>query len=242
MQQCLCAIINQIFTSLYRVLPGAGHVKEKTIGINKKELVSFYSHFSGAVLSGFGLISLMVITWGDWVNFIVCIVYGLAMINLFTSSSLYHAFKRSESSKSIWRKLDHVAIYIMIAGTYTPLVYSYLEGAWLYAILGVQWGLVVAGLFFKFLFIRAPRVLSVGIYLLMGWMAVVFFSQMWSSISVAEFWLLVSGGISYSAGAVIYALKKPDPVPGLFGFHEIFHLFILGGALLHYITIIMAVS
>ena len=170
---------------------------------------------------------LLVFTWGRWDYFIISLIYGIGAVNLFTSSSLYHAFKKGENESSIWRKLDHVAIYIMIAGTYTPLAYAYLEGAWLWAILGIQWGLVVAGFFFKLFFVKAPRIVTTSIYLIMGWMVVIFFSQMWQAISVGEFVMLVAGGLSYTVGAVIYALKKPNPFPGIFGFHEIFHIFIL---------------
>jgi len=130
----------------------------------------------------------------------------------------------------------------MIAGTYTPLAYAYLDGAWLWSILGLQWGLVIFGLFFKLFFIKAPRILSVIIYLLMGWMVVIFISQLWPVISTIELLLLVAGGVSYSVGAIIYAIKKPNPLPGFFGFHEIFHLFILAGALFHLATVFMAVS
>ncbi|MBN1368739.1 MAG: hemolysin III family protein [Dehalococcoidaceae bacterium] len=181
-----------------------------------------------------GLLLLLFFSWGNWGQFTACLIYGLSALSLFSASSLYHASKRSENSGSIFRKLDHAAIYIMIAGTYTPLAYHYLEGAWLWSILGIQWGLVLAGLFFKLLFIRSPRFLSVLIYLIMGWMAVVFFRELWPVITLGEFLLLLGGGIAYSLGAVIYGLKKPDPLPPVFGFHEIFHLLILAGAGLHF--------
>lgn len=126
----------------------------------------------------------------------------------------------------------------MIAGTYTPLAYHYLEGAWFWSIIIIQWGLVIAGLFFKFFYLRAPRYLSVSIYLIMGWMVVIFLSQLWPLASTQEIVLLLLGGISYSAGAAIYAVKKPNPFPGVFGFHEIFHILILLGAALHYLVIL----
>jgi len=186
------------------------------------------------VLAFAGTLMLLFFSWGNWGQFTACLIYGLSAVSLFSASSIYHASKRSENSDSIFRKLDHAAIYIMIAGTYTPLAYYYLEGAWLWSILGIQWGLVLIGLFFKLFFIRSPRFLSVLIYLIMGWMAVVFFRELWPVIAFKEFLLLLGGGIAYSLGAVIYALKKPDPWPPIFGFHEIFHLLILAGAALHF--------
>jgi len=180
------------------------------------------------------MVVLLFFSWGNWGQFAACAVYGLSAVSLFSASSIYHASKRSENSGTIFRKLDHAAIYIMIAGTYTPLAHHYLQGGWLWSILSIQWGLVLAGLFFKLFFIRSPRFLSVLIYLIMGWMAVVFIRELWPVITPGEFLLLLGGGIAYSLGALIYGLKKPDPWPPVFGFHEIFHFLILAGAGLHF--------
>ena len=209
------------------------------MAILKKELVSFYTHFVGAIAAIAGTIALLILSWGNWPYFSVCLVYGLSLINLFFASSTYHASKRVENERTIWRKLDHVAIYIMIAGTYTPLAWHYLDGAWLWSVIIVQWGLVIAGLFFKFFFIRAPRYLSVSIYTLMGWMVVIFLAKLWPAASSLELLFLLLGGIAYTTGAVIYAIKKPDPFPGVFGFHEVFHILILIGAIFHYLVILL---
>lgn len=208
-----------------------------TIAILKKELVSFYTHLGGLIAAVIGGIVLLVLTWGNWPYFVVSLIYASAMINLFAASSTYHASKRGEDEKTIWRKLDHVAIYIMIAGTYTPLAYHYLTGAWFWAVIIIQWGLVIAGLFFKFFYIKAPRYLSVSIYTLMGWMVVIFLAKLWPAASTAEIIFLFLGGIAYTSGAVIYAIKKPNPLPHVFGFHEIFHILVLIGAILHYMVI-----
>ncbi|MDD5605369.1 MAG: hemolysin III family protein [Dehalococcoidales bacterium] len=205
----------------------------------KRELFSFYSHLVGLIAAVAGTVALLILSWGHWQYFIVCLIYGISAINLFTASSVYHASKRGEDTKTIWRKLDHVAIYIMIAGTYTPLAYHYLDGAWFWSIILIQWGLVIAGLFFKLFYLKAPRYLSVSIYLLMGWMVVVFLGKLWPLATTVEIVLLLLGGISYSAGAAIYAIKKPNPVPGVFGFHEIFHVLIIAGAAFHYLVILL---
>ena len=122
----------------------------------------------------------------------------------------------------------------MIAGTYTIVCYLSLSGTWRISIISVQWGLVALGLILKFIWLRSPRWLNTGIYLLMGWVAVVALKPLYDNISTNAFISLISGGLVYSVGAVIYAIKKPNPLPGLFGFHEIFHLFILAATVIHF--------
>ena len=207
------------------------------IRVKKSERFSFYSHLIGIAASVSGLVVLLSITWGQWDYLIVSLIYGFGAICLFSASSLYHTFKQRENDVSIWRKLDHVAIFIMIAGTYTPIAYIYLDGAWFWSIIGVQWTCVVLGLFFKLFYLRAPRVLSPILYMIMGWMAVIPIHILWQEMPWLSFILMAGGGAAYSIGAVIYAIKKPDPFPGIFGFHEIFHIFILGGAVFHYFMV-----
>jgi hemolysin III len=190
----------------------------------------------------FGLFILLSSTWGQWDYFFVCLIYGLGAICLFLASTMYHAKKQEENQINVWRKLDHVAIFFMIAGTYTPIAYFYLEGAWFWSIVGVQWGCALAGLFFKVFYLKAPRVLSPILYLLMGWMAVIPLNILWHQMPTVSFVLLFSGGAAYSIGAVMYAIKKPNPIPGKFGFHEIFHIFILIGAILHFLMIYSAIT
>jgi hemolysin III len=172
----------------------------------------------------------------------VSLVYGLAVSGLFTFSALYHATKRAENAANVWRKLDHIAIFFMIAGSYTPLCYIYLDGAWRISMILVSWGCVIAGILLKVFFIKAPRILSTGLYLLMGWLAVIPLRELWVNMPRASFFLIVAGGLSYSIGAIIYALKRPNPIPGVFGFHEIFHVMILAGAALHYIPVYTAIA
>jgi len=193
------------------------------------------------VASVIGLFALLSITWGQWDYFIVAIVYSAGAICLFSASSLYHAFKQVENDVNIWRKLDHVAIFIMIAGTYTPIAYIYLDGAWFWSIFSIQWACVIVGLFFKVFYMRAPRILSPILYLSMGWIAMIPIHILWQEMSWLSFLLLATGGAAYSIGAVIYAIKKPNPLPRVFGFHEIFHIFILAGGVLHFFMVYSAV-
>jgi hemolysin III len=189
-----------------------------------------------------GTVFLVIRAWGQADLIAVSLVYGLAMIWMFTGSTLYHAAKKAENAVNIWRKLDHIAIFFMIAGSYTPICYIYLDGAWRWSILGVAWLFVIAGILLKVFFLKAPRILSPLLYLLMGWLAVIPLRELWQNMPHSSFFLLLAGGGAYSAGAIFYALKKPNPVPGVFGFHEIFHLLILAGAVLHYILAFMTIT
>ena len=171
---------------------------------------------------------------------IVTIIYGISNMILFLASSLYHANKQKEDEVSIWRKLDHIAIFIMIAGTYTPIIYVYLTGYWRWSIIIIQWSLVVGGLFFKFFYLNAPRYLYTIIYLLMGWMGIVPIKKFLSTMPGSSLLLLFGGGLSYTIGAIFYIIKKPK-FNIYFGFHEIFHIFILLGAVLHYLLVYEAV-
>jgi len=196
----------------------------------------------GAVLFAFGLILLLAITWGRWLLVTAAVVYSLAAVSLFVSSSFYHAFKKRDDQINIWRRLDHIAIFLMIAGSYTPVVLVYLDGAWRFSMIILPWFFAVAGVLVKVFYLKAPRILSVGLYLVMGWLAVIPMIRLWQTMPLTGFVLMVCGGLAYSLGALVYLLKKPDPRPGRFGFHDIFHLFVLLGAGLHYVMVFMALS
>lgn len=130
-------------------------------------------------------------------------------------------------------------IFLMIAGTYTPFCLVPLRGAWGWSIFGVVWGLAAAGVFFKILWITAPRWFSTIIYLLMGWVCIVAIYPIVQTVPLGGVIWLASGGMLYSVGAVIYGMKKPNPWPGIFGFHEIWHFFVLGGSFCHFMAILL---
>lgn len=206
-----------------------------------REPFSSLSHLAGAAAALAGTVVLAVVTRGDTGALITSLVYGLSATLLFTASGMYHAAKTGENGTSALRKLDHSAIFVMIAGTYTPVTYAYLSGAWAWSIVAVQWGLVVAGIAITLLWIKRPRGITAAVYVAMGWVAVVAIKELLNSMPARALVLMLAGGLAYTAGAVIYAIKKPDPLPGRFGFHEIFHVFILAGALSHYFLVLDAV-
>jgi hemolysin III len=215
---------------------------EAVLKINRSEKVSFYTHLAGIVAAVIGTTVLLIRAWGNTPLVIVSLVYGLAMSGLFTFSALYHATKRTENAPTVWRKLDHIAIFFMIAGTYTPVSYVFLQGAWRWSILSISWAFVILGILLKVFFLHAPRWASTVLYLLMGWLAIIPLRILWRDMTHYSFFLILGGGVVYSIGAIIYGLKKPNPVPGTFGFHEIFHVLILVAAVMHYIPVYVAVG
>lgn len=199
-----------------------------------KEPASFYSHAVGFILAAAGMAAILAVPAADPFLQAALVIYGVSVMALFLASSVYHAFKPEENGTSLLRKLDHTAIYLMIAGTYTPFVFAYLQGWWRWGILIAQWGTVLAGTVLTFAWVDKPRALSAALYCAMGWVALVPMYRLWHAMPGGAFALCIAGGAAYTAGAVIYARKRPDPAPGVFGFHEIFHLFVLAGAGLFY--------
>lgn len=209
--------------------------------MRKEERVSFYSHFVGFILALIGLVFLIFRALESPDKIIVAAVYGASVAFLFLASSLYHAFKKEDDENSIWRKLDHFAIFVMIAGSYTPVAYLYLEGWLKWTIIAVQWTLVLGGFFLKFMYFKTPRILYTIVYLLMGWVGIFAFHQLFIKMPTSNLLLMFAGGLSFTAGAVFYILKKPKISPN-FGFHEIFHFFILAGGILHYLMVFIALG
>lgn len=210
--------------------------------IPENEKISAYTHGGAIPVMTIGTVVLVYMSRGNLNLQIVSLIYGLSAILLFTASFLYHCRKSGENDTSIWRKLDHSAIFFLIAGTYTPMCYLYLDGWMRWGILIAQWSLVFSGVIFKLFFINAPRVIGTAIYLIMGWIVIVPISRLVNTMPGDVLFLLAAGGLSYTAGAIIYAIKKPNPVPDRFGFHEIFHLFIIAGAIFHLVMIVAGIE
>lgn len=208
------------------------------IKIKKDERVSYYTHFIGFLLAILGTFILLYVSDKNY-KIIISIIYGTSVISLFLSSSLYHAFKKRENEISFWRKLDHFAIFIMIAGSYTPVCYFYLSGYWRWIVIIIQWSLVFCGFFFKFYYLKAPRYLYTIIYLIMGWSGIIPIKQFLQTMPFNSIMFLFMGGLSFTIGAVFYMIKKPKIK--YFGFHEIFHLFILLGGFFHYLLVYNAI-
>ena len=197
-----------------------------------RDPISGLTHFIGIILSVIGTIALLTRNDEPFTVYhaISFSVFGFSMTLLYTISTLYHWLPLSEKKLIIFRKIDHIMIFVFIAASYTPVCLITLRESWGWVILGIVWGLTLAGFFLKLFWLKAPRFLYTSIYLLMGWIIVAAILPLSKVMPSQGLLWLAFGGVFYSVGAVIYALKKPDPLPNVFGFHEIFHLFIMAGS------------
>lgn len=206
--------------------------------VKARDPMSSYTHFIGACLSVFGTLLLAascLIAKSSVVTLVSGLVFCLSLIALYSASSIYHFARCTPSLLVRLRKLDHAMIYVLIAGTYTPIAVGFMDynNAKLF-VFGI-WAAAVAGIVIKVFWLNAPRWLYTSLYLVMGW-AILFDYKAFGAIPSACLALIAGGGISYSIGAVIYILKKPN-ISKSFGFHEIFHVFVMIGSLLHFIAI-----
>ena len=207
------------------------------LDVQPRERFSSYSHAAGAVAAvvGAGVLLARAPAVGAW--HLVTLVYGLGTIAMFTASALYHAQKRAENETGLWRRIDHSAVFLMIAGTYTPFCFAYLPPAWFWSIVGVQWGLAVLGIAFKLSALGSRRWLTVSVYLAMGWMAVIPLPKLVAVMSTSQIVWMTAGGLTYTLGAFIYALKRPNPWPDRVGFHGLFHICVVAAAVMHYVLV-----
>lgn len=165
------------------------------------------------------------------------IVFAASVAAMFGASGLYHRVSWSPRRRRWMRRLDHAGIYALIAGTYTPFGLLVLHGAWSVVVLAIVWSGAAAAVAFKFLWVEAPTWLSALIGVGLGWVGVVVFPQLLARIGLGPSLLVLAGGLAYTAGAVIYALRRPDPFPTVFGFHELFHACVIVGVACQYAAV-----
>ena len=204
--------------------------------LKMREPVSGLTHLLGAALSAVGLVLLIyyAVSVGTIWHIVSFAIFGGSLILLYTASTLYHLLNISEKGVRVLRKIDHMMIFVLIAGTYTPISLVPLRGGWGYTILVTIWGIAIIGIIMKLLWFDAPRWLYTLFYVIMGWLVVIAFWPMLKTIPAAGIAWLVAGGIFYSIGAAIYGTKWPPLKSKIFGFHEIFHLFVLLGSFSHF--------
>lgn len=202
---------------------------------NIREPFNTLSHFLAAIAALFGTIYLVVQSRSDLNLWLAFLVYGSSLVILFMASSMYHFSNGSEARLLKLRKFDHAAIYLLIAGSYTPICIYFFRGFWQWGLLAIIWALAFLGIIVKMFIIHAPRWVTAGVYLVMGWLSIVGLNEIITSMPIGAIVWLVIGGLFYTVGAVIYMTKKMNFVPGIFGFHEIWHIFVILGASSHFI-------
>lgn len=211
--------------------------------LKAREPFSCYSHFIGAVLSAVGLFALLVrlLVQPDISGQLAgaAIVFCLSLIALYSASSAYHFSGRGEAVVRRLKKLDHSMIYVLIAGSYTPIILKFMPAPRCFVFLGVIWLIALTGIAVKLLWIDAPRLIGTALYLALGWAIAFDFGVVLSMPSPAVE-LLAAGGLSYTVGGIIYILKKPN-FSRLLGFHELFHLFVIAGSVCHYLMVMLYV-
>ena len=195
------------------------------------------SHLMGSVLALAGASVLVVLAarQADPWKIVSFSLYGASLFLLYTFSTLYHSLRHR--AKAVFRKLDHLSIYLLIAGTYTPFALVTLRGGWGWSLFGAVWGLAAVGMMIEFLPRHGPRILPVMIYLLMGWLALIALKPLLQALPLHGFLWLLAGGLCYTLGVIFYGLDQR-----LKHAHGVWHLFVLGGSVCHYIAIFFYVA
>jgi hemolysin III len=203
-----------------------------------REPVNSLTHWIGAILALAGLIALLVVGWGTPAKVVSLIIDGASLIFLFSASATYHMVRVKEKALEIFRKVDHSAIYFLIAGTYTPFCINAFTGFWKWGMLTIIWSLAAIGIGIKVFIIRVPRWLNAGIYIAMGWLVIGASGQLLAALPIWVITWLIIGGVVYTLGAIIYITKVFNFVPGIFGFHEVWHIFVLIAAAAHFVAVL----
>jgi hemolysin III len=209
-----------------------------------REPVNGLTHLAGGVLACVGLVVLLrtAASAGRVDQLVAFGIFGFSLISLYTASALYHLLPLSPPAIARLRRVDHISIFLLIAGSYTPFCVLALDGGWGVGLLGLVWGLALCGILLKVLWLDAPRWLSVALYLGMGWVAVVAAPALFRAVPTGGMAWVLAGGLVYSAGALVYGLRRPNPLPGVFGFHEVWHLCVVAGSACHFWAVLRYIA
>ncbi len=209
---------------------------------NLREPVNGLTHYFAALAAVVGLVILLVVSRDDVSKQLSLVIYGACLILLLMASSAYHLIKASPERIQFLRKLDHTAIYFLIAGTYTPICFNILTGFWRWGLLVIIWTMALVGSGFKIAFIKTPRILSAAPYIVMGWLGVMAGGELFRVFPTGALVWLLAGGLFFTVGSVVYVTKTLNFVPGVFGFHEVWHLFVIAGCLCHFMMVLLYVA
>ncbi len=205
-----------------------------------KDPGSAITHFIGMLMAIFAAIPLLIKAANEpsKIYIISLTIYAVSLILLYAASTTYHTFDISKKVNTILKKIDHMMISVLIAGSYTPVCLIVLKGKTGIILLSIVWGIAIAGILIKAFWVYCPKWVSSVLYIGMGWTCVLAFTQILNNMSPAAFGWLLAGGIIYTLGGIIYALKLPifNSKHKNFGSHEIFHLFVMGGSACHFVV------
>ncbi len=207
--------------------------REQTLG---EEIANAITHGLGLVLAIIGMVVLVykAATQGDMLHIVSGSIFGATLVILYAASTLYHSVQTPRVKR--WLQVfDHTAIYLLIAGTYTPITLVSLQSNWGWSLFAIVWGLALVGILYKLLAFGRFKKLSLGLYLGMGWLAVVAVKPLWDALPPAAFGLMAAGGLAYTFGVIFYVLQKKR------FFHSVWHLFVMGGSTCHYLAILLFV-
>jgi hemolysin III len=197
-----------------------------------EEIAHALTHGVGAIAAIVGLVFMLVwaVSYGDTFHVVSASIYGASLILLYLASTLYHAFPWPRL-KALFQQMDHAAIYVLIAGTYTPFALVNLRGAWGWTLLAVVWSIALIGVIMEVAMKERKKWLSLSLYLGLGWMAVVVIKPMLETVEAGGLWLLLAGGLAYTFGVIFYVWKS------LRFHHAIWHVFVLAGSVLHFFSV-----
>ena len=217
------------------VRAAADSLKEAAVEAVKPRLRGVLHQYSFFVALAGGAV-LIIVAHGARTR-VAMTVYALSVAGLLGTSALYHRREWTNRARMWMRRLDHSMIFVLIAGTYTPFALLVLHGGLARTILIVVWAGALGGTILNLFWVRAPKVVTASLYIALGWVAVAAMPQMTRAIGAVGISLIIGGGVLYTAGAVIYALRKPNPVPGVFGYHEVFHALVVAAAVAHFTAV-----
>lgn len=210
-----------------------------------KDPGSAITHFIGMLMAIFAAIPLLIqaAQEPDPIYFTSLLIYAISMVLLYAASTTYHTFDISKKINTILKKIDHMMIFVLIAGSYTPICLLVLEPEIGFPLLTLVWGIAIVGILVKAFWIYCPKWFSSLLYIGMGWTCVLAFGHLLNGLTTSEFIWLLAGGIIYTIGGIIYALKLPvfNMIHKNFGSHEIFHLFVMGGSACHFVVMYLLV-
>jgi len=209
--------------------------------IKLKDPLSGALHFLGAALSAVAAVLLISSALGDPWRIVSFSIYGATLFILYSFSTLYHWLPQEAGGKDqLFRKLDHLSIYLLIAGTYTPFCLVTIRGPWGWSLFGIIWGFAIIGMLAQSVYINVKRWITTLIYLGMGWMVLIALKPLLEALPLNGVYLLIAGGLSYSIGGIVYVAKRPN-FSKHFGFHELWHLFVLAGSFFHFLCVLIFV-